>query len=1509
LGDEKAAGGDWRAAGEAYARAVALDQKNPGPLMKLGEVHERLGGEEPEFIGKSRGAYQRALEVDPGNAEAMRRLLKSYRDEMAIGQPRPELYNTVGDLATKLAAADPNDKAYAADRFAMPVRASLAGVAIDPARLEEAERGLRTAAGEDPANAELSLLVARLELRRAEDAAKRGHAQEAQDRWAAAVQVMEDAVKAQPENPAVLLRASQVTAGVDQIDPDPARSARYAAGGDELLAQAHAAAKPGSPAYTDVQLAWSAKLQRDGDKPAAEKVLRELVAQRPGEATPRLALVELLAADPARRPEALALLAEPLTLPPDANPFTALAAKDFSAARAKLIASQLRIDMYQSATEPAEKQALLDQTSADLGVLAERYGDAPEVLKLRGKLELAKGDEVAAIQTLNKALGLQSQSSQPKDYDLMFTLARAYAQGKQTGPAKDLLRQVVDRADRFTPARALLAQLLLQDNQAEDALTQIAALERDLPNNPEVARMRFAALLMGGKREQARGVYSAMPEASRQDLLAKTGAAVQLGETADAIRLLEAARKLDPKAADVAMNLAQLYASAKRPDDAQRVLAEAMAANPDNAALKVLDARLRKATPEELRDMLEQATDDIADPYARELNKAAIAADQGRADDAIAHLAAADKIKPGDPRVADLLFQQHLAKRKFDEAGALIPTLANANHDKANGLLYKFRLAMARGQTPEALNLAQDITRRLPEFGQSWLAYGQALQAAGKYDEAADKYAQALQRQTNNLDALKGLIDTYYATGRSREAGEVLAQARRNFPNDAAVREAELQHQQAYGDPTAVLPAREAAAEQQPDRPQPQAALAAAYARVAQDKASRGGADAAKPFLLKARDTLAAAVAKFPDERTLYAQSADVALALNDVAGAEAALKAYAARDAAKASPDADLMLADLYARTNRPADAEAALRAALAKGKSAPPLRVRLAMLLAQNDRADEALALVPSDDKEAAVRRARIDVLVATGKADEAAALLAKESAADPTAVDLQLAQANLLLGRGKADEAVAKVTDVLAASPRNVQALALRAAARQRLATPDLKGAIEDLVAARDANPRNVDVRVQLAEAYARRNEPDRATVELEQALQQAPTNKLLRLRLLNAYASANPPRTGDADRLIAEVAGYAAFQKDVDWVAAEAQFYSARGNHAKAKARIRDAVALAPASLPLTQVQLNILLAAKDHKTVLAEADKLIADMRANPQPWPLQYRAAAKKGLGDAPGATADFRQAFELAKSRNDALAMSNVARQMARELSPEAALALVEPLAASDLQWRLLTAELQSQKGDQSAGVKSIEAVIADAAFAKAPPEFQVAALRFAGTLYLTLRPQPDVAKAHEAYLKLLERVPDDMTALNNMAVLLAENMTPPQPERALLYSTRAYDNLRRVGRTDPLVADTQGWTLVLAGRVDEGIDILRGIVNSPNPILDARYHLGAAHLRQSPPYPEEAKRQLQRAAADYEDAVKQGKSLDPALKSRIAEALAKAEEMVKAAGGPAAGANAGQE
>jgi tetratricopeptide (TPR) repeat protein len=1492
-----------------YKQALSIDGKRADVWIAYGDVQRQLAYEDPENVGRAVRAWQQALELDPNNKEALTRMLAIYQDDSAGGAALSTIEKG-REVAQRLLKVDPDNKVAAAalPLFTLRVAVSGAQANTEPEKMIEAVKQLADLSTAHPEDPELAKQAtdARMTL-----AGALGRSQPAEARKAIeeSAQLMSASLKAAPASAAMQFQAAKIFTIATAI---PDKKQQYQDAAKAALAEAIKIVKPEDEPYADIQIAAARQALAERDREKAEKILHALLEAKPNDLASRQQVAELIATDPAKRRDAIQILEQPID--PKSVDISRFIANNRAELTSLVVLTNLRLDEYAATRDKAEREKLAAAIEDGISKFTARVpsgADNPHALRLRGKFQRAKGDNVAAIQTLNKAVNLMEQQQQQKDlayYDTLDLLARSYIDTKQTGSARELLTQITSNANleqqqpgRVLTARLLLARLFIQDRDIDAARTQVDALEKLVPDAPEVMRLRLATLDKEKDKERIHELYAKLPEKTRPEAFDKASIAVQIGDFTDAQRLVSAELAKTPGDPEASVALARVFGAQDDKDKAVAVIADALKAHPDSKLLQLAQKQLANATPEEMRQFRMESIDQIDDPAQRAMQLADLAMADGKPDEALRQLEEAEKASPDNLRVKEQLFNQYLARKRWDDATRCMDALSKADGDQAGGLLYRVRFAMTRAQAAEspaartaevekALEHARELTQRLPEFAQSWLVLGQALQASGKIEEATQRYATALEKQSDNLDAMRGMVECYALLNRPADVKRYIDAALKINPSSPYFLEQSTNYEIAYGDATKAIPPREAFVKRDPENPQAWGLLAQTYLAAYRYKSGKQDEAGAKEMLGKAADTLKQAIAKFPDDQRFYGGYVDVALAMKDAAGAEALLKQFAARDAWKDKSQPQLMMAEFLGRTGKLDDAEALLKSMMAKAPTNIEAQLRLASLLTQRGKVDDALkALQQSNGDNPRVREQLVRLQIAANKMEDADKTIQAALAADPKSVGYQAISGFVSMRRGRWDEANQRLTAALKLDPRNANAQFYLGQLRLFQPTPNVDEAIQHLTAAREAQPdaaMMVDVRVTLAEALRRRGDADGAARELEAALAAQPLNKNIRLALVNIYMppKPEPQRLGDAERIIRE--GRELAKDDPDLLRAEAALWLNRGDSTKAIAAGRAAVAAAPKDLGVQRMFLSILAEARDYATLNKEADRLFNEDKQ--RWWAVMARGIAKRYTSDKDGAVQDFEAALNLTQAQRNDGASQEVINTIAREIGVDEALSRILPRADKEPRWRFAAAQLYQRKGDDERAAETVERLLAEGD--KLTPGERLQVLRFAGTLYQTYQPQPQAEKAYQAYLKVLDAEPNDWATLNNMACLVAEQVNPPRPKEALKYSQKAYELMSSSGRRDPLIFDTHGWVLTLNDRPQEGIDLLRQAV-ALRSFPEGHYHLGEAYMRAAAG--EEAQKQLEMAAEMLRQADEKKQPIDLALKARVDAALTKAKEL----------------
>ena len=357
--------------------------------------------------------------------------------------------------------------------------------------------------------------------------------------------------------------------------------------------------------------------------------------------------------------------------------------------------------------------------------------------------------------------------------ELRIELAELYASLSQNDAAEEEVRKVLARDPSSVDGRRLLAQVLLNQpperEGRENRLRESEKIYRDL--------------LDEGKADPT-------------SVLALAGLQMDRGDAAAARATLEAYRSSHAVSSPVDLHLARIYQQSGLGEDAIALLRGVVAREKDNReARNALGASLEEAGR---HDEAARVYQDIVDqtpnnPYGHyRLAGALLALKRYR--EAQAHLTTALR---GDPRNVRVLMALGQAYEGTGETGLAEGAYRKALERDPASMEARFFLArihQGRGEDDEALGLYREILSRnsAPESPSERALFVVTCTQVGviqllqkKYPAAIQSLGQAYQASGNPGPDLYALLGrTHIEAGQLEEAGKVLSEGRKKYPDD-----------------------------------------------------------------------------------------------------------------------------------------------------------------------------------------------------------------------------------------------------------------------------------------------------------------------------------------------------------------------------------------------------------------------------------------------------------------------------------------------------------------------------------------------------------------------------------------------------------------------------------------------------------------------------------------------------------------------------------------------------
>lgn len=1236
--------------------------------------------------------------------------------------------------------------------------------------------------------------------------------------------------------------------------------------------------------YPIVRREAAQELERLNRFDEAEKTLRDTVAQRPDLWSPLLDLAEYLSR---RERDAEAVT----TLSADLKPSEKLVGLEgfvflMDSRTVPIRRSLFRLNALDrwrgtdAATRPSrEAEIAKAKADYDLALALKPSESDPRVLHAQSAIQEAEGDRSAAAETLRKAVdaaatggsGIGLETLRP----MMLHLVDLNMDINQPGRAADVLSRLVEISPTTNDVIRLL-DMRIRNNQVDKANEIVARLRQVMPDNPVIP---LAEAKLASTPAAMRAALEKVPEDAPGMAYAKFMTAFRGGNRDLAREIATRALAATPNDALLAAGYVDMLLGENKKDEAMRVVDAALAKEPGSVALQTIKQTLGAANPDE-------AFIATLPPYDRAIAEANQLRVKGDIEGFIARQREAITLdKDKDGRAAQGLFLFLLAVNRADEAEPLLETMGKSRLDPAMIRAHRGRLAVARGQADEALTLGNRLVNDLPEFAPGWIVKGEAHHLKQQWDQAAAAFDTALNAKPNDVEALRGAIEAAERLGQRDKLRQLIDAGLRVAAQDPFFSDRSLRWETMYGDPVKTIEPRKASRDAAPDQPGTWLGLAQAYTQASRARAAAADTAGAEQYRKLAYDTLNEATAKFPKAAGFPLQAAELAMQGGDRESAVKLLDAMEQTPEFRDDPQVQYARSEYYLMLGNVEKSRPILDGLIASGKGGEPAILRLSNVQAAAGDIDGAIrTLDGAPTKTDAVSQAKFNLLLQSNRPADATAMAESLVAAQRSVPNLLMAA----LAKAASQDlpgALKLVDEAIAQAPEDGSARFTRA--RLLLGERPVRSnlVIEDLEAVRKVSPNNVDARMMLSDRYTVVGRASEAMAELDNAQRAQPGNLAIVTKLIGALLAERPPRYSRIDDVVAS-AKKAGLSTDTTLLTLESQVAMQQGDAERAIRVAAEAVKNGGDNTELYRNFLNALIRGKKYNDALTELDRIQAQNGA--LYWTYMLRGLALHQLKREPEAAAQWDRAVSVATSlRDNASSLTEIASTYAGEYGSDAAAEWLKAKLPGNAEAQALAVTLYYREGKHQ---KAIDAGIAMMpGFDGLTRGRQITALNHYGSASLAITP-PDAARARDAFERLLKLDPENILTLNNLAYTLTLEGSGGTIEQARDAAKQAFDLSVRSGVEDAYIMDTYGWTLIQAGDVGTGLDILRR-AQSVKRLPEIEFHIGVGLTKSKDKGG--AIQSLQNALAMLDELSKNGQAVDGSLKTRILEALEEAQRL----------------
>lgn len=1179
-------------------------------------------------------------------------------------------------------------------------------------------------------------------------------------------------------------------------------------------------------------------------------------------------------------------------------------------ARNKWLMAAVRSEMYRygmlqaelSRMQGEQTAALREEITARLeNLYNEQVADSGEedanVLFMLGRLLILKGEIYDAIKAMERAERLVTEPvPEIKQY-----LAQLYIQTGEIGPAQEALQVVLRAYPNNATGWANLAVLYGQTGQFEQSLqASTRALELDPDNRVALItqvqvykeqknwdKVEELQKRLGSEQDS---IADKLQRATIYRLRAGEGEERDIRQLQEAERLLREVLDADPLNLVALRHLGIVLSEIPgRSEELTTVITDRRAL----AEQRLNDLATTAAPAEKEKEQYRQiiATLDrlsvLADPDASEADKLhrmeelirrgedpfvqaielfrLYAQLPDREPDAIAQLREAYRLKPDEPGVIEAMFVTALRIKDWATAEELVRKATDMGLDRAGGSFYRGRLMMARADQAnhlqEAVRLFREGLAEFPTYSQGHAWLGRALAELKQLDEAARAFEEALRLNQNNPLAAVALASLAAQRGDAEGKARYLSLCAKLAPNHPWVR-AELQSEEDARDPKKGIVRREALRKTDPQDLSNLLRLADLYERVGNYEAAGSIYEECRrlaPQELRVVQHYAAMLrTKQPPEPEVATRMLTDLVTQIGTDGKPEPGPRQAAVQLLLASHLAELLRAE---GPNAPTleDVDKAYTAAAGFAENSMICRDIAVHFLSTNrfDQAEEwarkAMAharTAQALEEERLAHRVVVDAMLQMRDVtrDEE---MKKELEAYRTRFDdafALLAQSDYHAGAGRLSQALEYITQYISRQPNEALGYLKRGDIYYRRSL--WQDAMVDYRRVRSLQPKGFEYqhRLRLARCQEYRGADDLAIAELLSILEDDENQWSAVQELLRLYTKLKRFKPAE-DLLLARLSKN---PENAMLAGLLARLHLATGNWDQAYRYGVAAVRYSGFNDGMIDNLFQACLQYQKYDDLIRLVNETLPTEKRK-EPYVVNRLAAAYAGRGGRSQALELYNQALDATLASMDHYA--SVVQGMRDQLGEEAAREVLEQRLAARPEERPARFALATLRREQDGGEAFVTTIrgLLDGVPADTP-DAQQQRLFLMRALAVTLYQLKKHDESRKVYEEMLEVNPNHVIALNNLAYMLMDQLD--DPKAALPYAQRASRLLPR----DANVLDTLGWNLILLGRYDDGIAILRQAAGIDDSIPAIHYHVAEGFYRRgntSPPTRDEDHRE----------------------------------------------------
>ena len=446
-----------------------------------------------------------------------------------------------------------------------------------------------------------------------------------------------------------------------------------------------------------------------------------------------------------------------------------------------------------------------DNAATDVAYVLQRIPNHPIAVNFQAVIDLRKGNADAAFDLLQRQ-GAQLSRYAPN----LLLMGRLQYDRNQLEAAQSNISEYLQAVPGNVDARLMLGNLLLRKNLPDQAITVLKAVPTDGDSGDlRVFRMLASASMRAGRVAEA-GTWLDKAASVSNTPQARTQLAVErlsLGQTDQAVKDLDSAIEMDPKATDSRVLLIVTYLRTGKLDDAENAAKSLQADVPDSPIPDNLlgGISIARGNRDDARKYFESAVQKKGDFIPAMLNIAKLDVAEGKLDDAVKQYTTILGQNANNTDVMIALAELAVRRQQPAEAESWLTKAIAVKSDAVLPRIALINFHLSQKDLGKAMTAARELRQVAPSNSDAIDAMGRVQMASGDAANAVDTYRSLVSAAPTVPLAHERLAQALVASGDAQGAKTALRNGIAANPDAPSVTAALTNLLQQTGEPDEAL--------------------------------------------------------------------------------------------------------------------------------------------------------------------------------------------------------------------------------------------------------------------------------------------------------------------------------------------------------------------------------------------------------------------------------------------------------------------------------------------------------------------------------------------------------------------------------------------------------------------------------------------------------------------------------------------------------------------------------